>query len=372
MHRLSSRFTTGLTALVAAAAVAVAGTAVAQDKAPDKPQAKTLKVGDKAPAIKVGSWIKGKPVKNFKEGNVYVMEFWATWCGPCIRGIPKLTALQKEYKDKGVTVVGTAIWQRPETQSARTAQVTEFVEKQGDKMDYTIAIDDDRTMSNSWMRPAGRNGIPSAFIVGKTGKIEWIGHPGQINQPLKQILAGTFDVASFAATEANARAWATESRAAERALATAIRDRNGTEAMQIVNDLAEKYPDNSDAQKWKYRTMLQFARTRGSVLSYGARIAKMHWDDSGFLNAISWWTVDDADVKFSSIDQATEWAQRADELTKHKDAMIIDTLARCLWEQGKQDEAIALQQKAVRLANPTMKDGIKETLKGYLAEVSQG
>ena len=84
-------------------------TAVAQDaKKPPKEgkPAPSLKGGDPAPPLKVSKWLQGEPVKAFEPGKVYVVEFWATWCGPCIAFMPHLAELQAEYKDKSVTVIG--------------------------------------------------------------------------------------------------------------------------------------------------------------------------------------------------------------------------------------------------------------------------
>src|SRR6266700_1173933 len=64
-----------------------------------------LKVGDKAPPVKATKWLQGAEVKEFAEGKTYVMEFWATWCGPCIVMMPHMGELQTEYKDK-VTFIG--------------------------------------------------------------------------------------------------------------------------------------------------------------------------------------------------------------------------------------------------------------------------
>ena len=58
-----------------------------------------LGVGDPAPKLAVKSFVKGEPIKSLEPGKVYVVEFWATWCGPCRVTIPHLTELQKKHVD---------------------------------------------------------------------------------------------------------------------------------------------------------------------------------------------------------------------------------------------------------------------------------
>jgi thiol-disulfide isomerase/thioredoxin len=129
-----------------------------------------LAAGSKAPALSVDEIIKGKPVEGLQEGTAYVVEFWATWCGPCIKGIPHLTKLQKKHKN--IVVLGVAGSERSGKEPLEA-----FVKKQGSKMAYTVAYDSDRSMSDAWMTPAGQNGIPCAFIVDTKGMISWIGNP---------------------------------------------------------------------------------------------------------------------------------------------------------------------------------------------------
>jgi thiol-disulfide isomerase/thioredoxin len=134
---------------------------------------KPVKVGDVAPTLSCGTWVQGKPVGELEKDKAYLVEFWATTCGPCVALIPHLNEIANKFKDKGLVVIGQDIWEDD------ASKVKRFVEKMGDKITYRVAMDDGKsTMAESWMKAAGEIGIPCAFLVGKDGKIAWIGHPG--------------------------------------------------------------------------------------------------------------------------------------------------------------------------------------------------
>ena len=87
-------------------------------------------IGDPAPAVFPERWVKGSPVKIGPGTNIFVVEFWATWCGPCKRSIPHLTELQRKYADKGVIFVGFS--------DEKMETVQPFVTAQGGNMDYRL------------------------------------------------------------------------------------------------------------------------------------------------------------------------------------------------------------------------------------------
>ena len=299
------------------------------------------------------------------------MEFWATWCGPCRTSIPHLTKLQEEYKDKNVSIIGCAIWQRGDTQDARESTVTSFVEKQGDKMNYTIAVDNDQWMSKNWMKPAGRNGIPSAFIIDETGTVAWIGSPFSMDEPLEQIVNGTWDLAA-----------ATETYAKELAEKTAMDTLNATYRKAMANEdwdawiaaidtFTAEHGTTSRLSKAKFNALLTGKKDTEAAYALAETMVKADWDDSNALNSLAWSIVDEMDAEYQNLDFALKLAERACELTEYRDAMVLDTLARCYWELGDTYKAIAWQEKAVEyLEEGAMDESIIATLNEYKATLA--
>jgi len=156
--------------------------------------APSLKVGDPAPKLVPGKWVQGEPVKEFEKGKAYIVEFWATWCPPCRASIPHLNETYNKFKDKGLVVIGQDCWERDD------ALVEPFIKKMGEKMTYRVALDDKTDdkkgrMAKTWMEAAGRDGIPSAFLVDTKGIVAWIGHPMSLKEEvIEAVLAGTYDI----------------------------------------------------------------------------------------------------------------------------------------------------------------------------------
>jgi len=153
-----------------------------------------LSPGSAAPNISVSRWVKGKPIEHFEKGRFYVVEFWATWCGPCKANIPHLTELAKKYKGQ-VSVVGVSIWENAKPQPGDyIKRVSDFVSKEGSIMDYNVAVDGPKDdIANSWVVPAGEKGIPCSFIVDRDGKVAWIGYPAKMDEVLAKVVDNTYD-----------------------------------------------------------------------------------------------------------------------------------------------------------------------------------
>ncbi len=71
-----------------------------------------LGVGDPAPKLTSGKWIQGEPVAEFAKDKVYLVEFWATWCGSCRTSIPHLNEIANKFKDRGLVVIGQNVWEQ--------------------------------------------------------------------------------------------------------------------------------------------------------------------------------------------------------------------------------------------------------------------
>lgn len=151
--------------------------------------AATLGVGDPAPALNLVDWFNGEPASGGFEGKVHVVEFWATWCGPCRVSMPHLSELQESYGDQ-VTVIGITD-EDPSMVEAFLASEATDGRPWSEVIKYHLATDNNQATSFAYMKAANQFGIPTAFIVGRDAKIKWIGHPGRIDGPLREVVEGS-------------------------------------------------------------------------------------------------------------------------------------------------------------------------------------
>lgn len=134
-----------------------------------------VSVGDIAPVLSVDEWLQGEPVTTFENDKVYLVEFWGTWCGPCIENIPHLNDLEKKYSSKGMIVIGVATHEFDGRE-----KLDKFMKDRGSEMEYRVAYDTDLSMERDW--DTGKSGgdnfrLPVCFLIDKSGKVIFTGHP---------------------------------------------------------------------------------------------------------------------------------------------------------------------------------------------------
>ncbi|MBI1931037.1 MAG: TlpA family protein disulfide reductase [Ignavibacteriales bacterium] len=102
-------------------------------------------------------------LSDFK-GKVVIVDFWATWCPPCRKGIPDLIEIKKEFKDKNVEIIGISL--DSFTRGGATKNdVVPFIKEYG--INYPILIGD----INVAQQYGGVNSIPTSFVIDKEGYI---------------------------------------------------------------------------------------------------------------------------------------------------------------------------------------------------------
>lgn len=301
-------------------------------------EAPSLLPGDKAPALDVATFVKGAPISEFEEGTVYLVDFWATWCGPCIRLMPHLNELQAEHADDGLRVLGVSIWENQKG-DALIDHVTAFVDKKGDGIGYTVAIDNDSMMATNWMEASGQQGIPTVMLVDRAGDIAWIGYGNDeaMNTALESVLAGTWDKAA-----------ARESR-----LAAA----------------REEFAENNDAERQWFSHIVQLAE-QGETSRAAALAAALHQTggltNPEALNAIAWTMVENEGWSKEAAGLARDMAKSALDQIDWADSNVLDTLAWAYFRLGEFDKAIETEMMAVEKSMTTeQRDAFKAVVETF-------
>lgn len=139
--------------------------------------------------MRVNVWLKGAPVEKFETGKVYVLDFWATWCAPCIAAMPRLSALAHKYKNT-VTFVAIDVL---EEKTTTINKVKARVDGLGSKMDFSVAVEDTNFTVHDWFGKSLQS-IPKDVVINSQGKVAWIGSPTDLPEVLPKILKGTWNI----------------------------------------------------------------------------------------------------------------------------------------------------------------------------------
>jgi thiol-disulfide isomerase/thioredoxin len=141
-------------------------------------------VGKPAPLLEVAAWVNGLPLSpDDLRGKVVLVDFWAVWCGPCIRAFPNLIEWHGQYADKGLVTIGVTKyysegWDSENSRPVRTdgishadeqAALGAFAKHHG--LPYSLAFDaEDQKLSNHF----GVEGIPQVVLIDRQGIVRLV------------------------------------------------------------------------------------------------------------------------------------------------------------------------------------------------------
>ena len=284
-------------------------------------------VGTKAPDLDIGHWLNAdatgvQPFNAFEPGKVTVVVFWASWCPNCKASLPLLAGLQEHYGPRGVTFVGVS---HEDAEDVRKFLAAAAKQPDDAARRLCLTADPDNSVHAAYMEAVDETAIPMAFIIGKKGLIEWIGHPVDLKTPLRLVVEDGWDRAAFIA---------------ERKTLEPIRAR-----MAGIMD------------------GLQAGKTAEATASLKAYAAESR-QDAGTLNEIAWLVFDMAGGKAlpGALLAETIAAVDAALALEPNNANFLDTLAHLQMLKGDLAAAIAAQKRAVE-------HGGAEHFGGYLREL---
>lgn len=397
--------------VVLTAALLVACSVTVADEKPE--DSGTLTIGSKAPALDIEHWVSDgngqfQPVTEFEDGKIYVVEFWATWCGPCISSMPHLVELQNAHAKDGVQVVSISdedmetvnkFLERKYAPRGKASEDEDQPSTYGELTSaYCLTTDPDESCNQAYMKAAGQNGIPCCFLVGKTGHVEWIGHPMSLDKTLEAVIADKWDRTEFAKEfvasqkvdlavakaggmlqegdfdgalamfealrkenpgEAGAQIDFYISRIKEIQLRAMVSEGKVDEVITMLDEklAAAEEADKTAIHQQKFSVLLMAEKEKEAAVVLELLSTKL---PAAELNQISWSIYEtaaqeDGEVAAELVQAATAAAKKAVQ-AEPKNAAILDTLAHLIYLSGDLQEAIKIQTKAVELQDPPSDD----------------
>lgn len=134
-----------------------------------------INIDEKAPAINITDWVLNKPDDITLSGKYIVLEFWATWCGPCIAAVPHMNELQSNVNDPDLMFI------------SMTDESVEKIKRTVKKIDFKSAVVTDLTKQTQVGFGDGKKGLeayPMTVLIDNKGIVKWVGEPKQLSEDI--------------------------------------------------------------------------------------------------------------------------------------------------------------------------------------------
>ena len=134
--------------------------------------------GKPMPALDLTGWVNGQVTPEQMKGKVVIVDFYATWCGPCMAAIPHNNEMLKTYKDQGLVIVGVCTSSRGQEKMDQTVKDR--------RIEYPTARDPELKSQKDW----AVHYYPTYAIVDRKGIVRAVGlQPSNVEKVVKKLLA---------------------------------------------------------------------------------------------------------------------------------------------------------------------------------------
>lgn len=340
-----------------------------------------LEVGSVAPKLNIEHWIqdgKGKlpKVTGFEPGKVYVVEFWATTCGPCVQSMPHLAAIQTKYADKGLQIVSIS--------SEPLSVVKDFLKREiadetGERKKvsevtsvYCLTTDPDGSSEKDYMLAAEQDGIPCAFIVGKDAKIEWIGHPMEMEGILEEVITDKWNREKYVAEQKLIAE-------IQRVVGGLTRQKKYPQALAAIDGYIAKVEDprlKFGLYKSKIDVLVRTGASEKDLMKSYEELFASCVDEPLFVQDVAWsayeYFVEEKLKSKAIINMSIAAVEKASSKVEGMNkANLFDTISRMHFAAGELEPAIAAQKQAVQFTDGSDQETFKEFLTELQAEAQK-
>lgn len=360
----------------------------AEDEETEKVAEPTLKIGTKAPALDIEHWVADDNgaflhTTTFEPGTIYVVDFWDVRWAQAVNMLPRLAEIQEKFRNDDVQVISIGLNsleiveklldQKIPDQKGRDAKTFRDVTEA-----MCLTSDDDKSVYKDYLEASGRILVPCSFVVGKKGVIEWIGHPKDLEEPLKQLIDDKWDREKYAKVNDEEVAKQMKMAQSQEVLAEALED--FPKAMQQGVDEGLEFLEKalSDPKNELAKPMIAMVRLQllvGTRNEDGPKALREFadaytTDEESALELNNYiWTIYERHRDFGDVNdellEAGLHAARVAIKFHPKSGAINDTVAHYVFVvENDIDEAIEWQKKAVANA-----EGREADLQPFLDEL---